>query len=217
MYDAESGRAKSALLHRYIAKYGVRSISAIADVPDTELDSAEIEAIREHRSWKAENPLGLNLLSGGGCHGRHSPETKARIGRAGTGRRVSEETRRRQSEALRRRYTDPAERTKTALASRRFLARPDVKEKIRIAGTGRRHTTSARAKMSAAHTGREKSAAHLANISEAKRKLSRAQAEAVRFLVAAGATKTAIASWFDVSDATINHVMYRKGAYKLTA
>lgn len=156
------GAAKSSqIIGMAIVKYGhgaftIQEIDTATSQAD--LDAKEIHWIAKHGTMA---PNGYNLTGGGVGGGRHTPETRAKIGAASRGRKKSPETMVKVAAAW-----TPEKRAAQAAARIGKQQSPEAKAKTLTANTGMRRTPEAKARMSAAQTGRTHSPETRARISE---------------------------------------------------
>jgi len=137
----------------------IRAIVSVSSAPE-----AERLLIRGLRK---EGARLVNSTDGGeGMEGySHTPETRAKLSRARTGKKASVETRTKMSRSQIKRFEKSEEREK-------FLGRRHSVEsiaKMSAAHRGHKHTPEARAKISATHKGYKFTPEHRANLSFAMR------------------------------------------------
>jgi group I intron endonuclease len=136
------------LFYRAIKKYGWDNFqhTIVTYCLDKEtLDAAEIFWIKATRS--NERDFGYNLKEGG-SHGKHSEETKRKIGKAGLGKKHSEESKQKMSQAqIGKKFTD--EHLKNMSLSR-IGKHPsnESKQKMSDSQKGRKHSDETKKKMS---------------------------------------------------------------------
>ena len=134
---------------------------------ETRQEAMEREILFQEAFTVARNPMYINMAHANGkffTSGPHSPETKAKIAVAKTGKIISPETRAKQSTA-----NTGKKRTPETIAKMTGKKQsPETIAKRIAANTGQKHTPETRAKQSAAHTGKKMSPESIAKTVAAK-------------------------------------------------
>lgn len=156
------GYYKQSRFYNAIQKYGFDNFVheiLFEGLTKEEAEQKEIELIAEYQSNNRE--FGYNIANGGNCTGTVSEETKKKISKAnmgnqyGKGRVLSEEHKRRISEAMKgNQHTKglkmPEHVKRILLESRQ---NEEVKRKIAIANTGKKHSEDTKKNLSDSHKG----------------------------------------------------------------
>lgn len=157
---------KSRFLYQAIYKYGIENFSfeVLEECEEKKLDELEIKYIAQYESFSN----GYNMTAGGG--GQHcremSPEHKAALRKANTGRPRSEETRRKISETQKGKIIPEEQKRKMSVASKKKWLNPEYREKMCEIRRQRVITTETRQKISEASKGRTLSQETRRKISE---------------------------------------------------
>jgi group I intron endonuclease len=155
-------------LRHAIQKHGREAFAIIqlASAPDAEAASAtEVALIAQ---WGTLSPAGFNLTTGGEGAFERTEETKARMSKAITGRKLSPEVKAKISASHMGKQLTAEHRVKVGRPG--VPQSPELRAKRAAAQIGRVMTAETRAKISAAKTGRKmaaRSLAYRANLSAA--------------------------------------------------
>ena len=124
---------------------------------ETRQEAQDKEIIFHESLSVALNPMYINMAHANGkflMTGLHTPETKAKMSAAHTGKIISPETKAKMSAAHTGKKLGPKS--------------PEAIAKTAAANTGKKHSPETLAKMSAAHTGKKHSPEHIANNAAAR-------------------------------------------------
>lgn len=156
------GYYKQSYFYNAIQKYGFdcfRHKILFENLTKAEAEAKEIELIAKYQSNNRE--FGYNVANGGNCIGTVSEETKKKISKAnmgnqyGKGNVLSEEHKRKISERMKgNQYTKgrkmPEHVMRILIESRQ---NEEVRRKISIANTGKKHSEETKRKLSESHKG----------------------------------------------------------------
>lgn len=157
---------KQALLYNSIKKYGwnKHKFEILCQCDESELNTLEVYYIELFQSYNSE--YGLNLMSGGKAHGRHSDATKQKMrevhmgnqgGRGNKGGHLSEERKQRLRETHIGKKRTEEQKARMSEAQK---GRPKMSEKTRelyrLVATGRVHSEESKRKMSESKKGKKR-------------------------------------------------------------
>ena len=134
IHEHKAKKGLAGPFYRAIRKYGAGAFNwevlAVGVDPDWMLKEMEPHYIEAHGT---RAPKGYNLTDGGEGLLNPSPETRAKIGLAHRGKRVSPETRAKTSVSLKGHPTSPETRAKVAASNRRRGVSPETRAKLSAA------------------------------------------------------------------------------------
>lgn len=156
------GYYKQSHFYNAIKKYGWDNFKheiLFEDLTKEEAEQKEIKLIAEYQSNNRN--FGYNIANGGNCAGTVSEETKQKISRAnmgnqyGKGNVLSDEHKRKISEAMKGNQHTKGRKMPEHVMQMLIRSRQneEVRKKISIANTGKRHSEETKRKLSESHKG----------------------------------------------------------------
>lgn len=176
-YKYRSGSAiQQPYLNNSLKKYGARShkyeivCELPADITQEQLDNYERTYISQYKDCGFEM---MNCMSGGKGRGKHSQETKEKIGALSKGRKHSERTKKMLSELTKSQIFTEDRNRKIGDSKRGIPRSEETKKKLSLSLKGKKHgprSEETKRKISESNKGKPKSEEHKTALRKAKRR-----------------------------------------------